>query len=170
MFDYINKDEFFNCLENGEAKFEEFIKSETYNKTIKRIENFDLETAKFLSKLQKENEYTVKRLTESLEQIRPYPDPKIMEFLKLYTPELQGRTSVGIDLLNIFFDKLPKKISKEEVKKMEPGMSLLWKFYISEHQLFKEQKSLKIDYDQLFKFILELNTKANKEELFYDVS
>lgn len=167
VFGYIKQSELMDILDNGEVKFEKFIKSDYYNAKINQLEKFNINTGDLLVKLQKQTESAYTTLIASLEEIKPYPDPKIMEFLQLSTPEFQGRTSVGIDIIKLFYNKLPKEVSKKEIKKMQPGMDVLWKIY--SQGFMGSVESIKSQYNKIFDIILEINKKAKKEELFYEV-
>lgn len=166
-FGFIDKKEIVYLFDNAEDKFKEFLANKIYESKFKELDKFDLKTANFLADLEKNLKNTYSILSKTLKELKPYPDPRIMETLSNRTPEIEAKASVGEDLINFYYKQLPKKISKKEISKMQPGMDILWKLYIN--GLGSQKESLKSQYAILSNLLLEIASKAKKEELFYEV-
>lgn len=167
IFEYIKKDDFFDLLDNGEEKFTVFISSTFYKEKWKQLDKFESNTGDFLRMVQKETEAASKLLVESLEKVEPYPDPSIMEYVKNRMPYLQGRIQAGLEIIDIFFNKIPKEISVKGMNEMKPGMDVLWK--IQTGNFPNKGENFRNDLLELFNFLLDVNARAKKGELFYSV-
>lgn len=166
-FGYISKKELVRYIDNAEIKFEEFISEPKLLDKLDSLNQLNKDNLRFIKKINKTLEKGWEYLAKNIKDFKPYPDPQLVHKISVEMAYNSGAVSVGEDLFRFYFDKLPRKVSRKEINKMQPGMTVLWR--IIADGLFQPNRSYKNYYLNSFKLLIELSNRCKKENVFFDI-
>jgi len=166
-FGYIDKKDYSKYMDTMEDKFSEFLNDSKIQNILENIVNLTKDTMSLLIKVNKTLNKFYEAIDLGLKEFKPFPDPDLLNKIIYHFSPLAGGVSVGEDIIKFYFEEMPKKISKFEIKKGKEGFQALWK--IMSGGFFNKKNSYKDYYLSSFKFILELTERAKKENIFIDI-
>lgn len=167
VFGYVTKKEVLNYIDSSEEKFIIFIKDPKVIERLKNLNQLTPETLEFLKKVNKTLNRGWEYLSKNLSDFKPFPDPLLIHEVNTEMSYSAGTVSVGEDLLGFYFNQLPKKISKKEINKMQPGMSVLWKLITEGFE--KSDRSYSRYYFGSFNLLIKIVSRCKKENVFIDI-
>ena len=165
-FKHIKKDSVLDLLDNAEIEFRKFIKDKKTDKRIADLEKFTQKNGLFLKKTNKILSDGYKSMLKGLKEFQPYPNPEVEKEITQMFSSL-GYSSVGYELIDIFYKKVPKKVSKKGMSEMRPGMKVLWRLFAQ--GLTNKGRGLENYFKKNFSLLLGLADKAKKEKLFIEI-
>ena len=167
LFGYISKKEKVDYLENAEDKFNSFLNDPKLSKKLDDMEKLNKKNLSFIKKLNKMLKKNWKYMGKNIKDFKPYPDPVLVHKIDTEMAYNSGLASVGEELFGFYYNELPKKVGEKEVKKMHPGMSVLWK--LVSQGLENPEQSYKNYYMNSFGLLIELVERCKKENVFFDI-
>jgi len=167
FFGYLTKKERGNYMENSEEKFKAFLVDSSLINKLDGLEKLNKSNITFIKKLNRILKGDWEYLGKNIKNFKPYPDPNLVHKIEVEMTFNSGAVSVGEELFSFYFNELPKKVGNNEVEKMFPGMSVLWKL-VSEG-IKNPERGYRNYYMNSFNLLVELSERCKKEDVFFDI-
>lgn len=170
-FGYIRKkDKNLSNLEGFEKKFRAFIED---NETVHRLDNlssYEIETLNFIKKTTETFKKFRLRVSKSFKEFVPYANPVITQAVSNELVDFEAQLKACSVLLEGALVIVPKKSrsSQKDISVFNTGMRVLWNMEAS-GQTNPQRKNLKSHYIDFFKLILDLEKKARKRQIHFDI-